>query len=89
MPLQSPQPSPDPRQAYARLVEHLRPGSSRRIPQGVPLEPPDFARPEDIRAWLSQSVMSAVMYQRFPDARWTLELVMKEQTPGPVRILVL
>lgn len=79
----------DPRQGYARLLERLRPGSSRRIPEGVPLDLPSFTRYEDIRAWLSESVMSAVMYERFPDGRWTLELVMKEQTPGPVRTLVL
>ncbi len=80
---------PDPQADYARLLERLRPGSGRRIPMGETYEPPAFASYDDIRTWLTDSVMTATLFERFPDGRWTIELMLKEQTPGPMRIIVL
>ncbi|MEI6473149.1 MAG: hypothetical protein WCO20_10955 [Holophagaceae bacterium] len=80
---------PDPQADYARLLERLRPGSARRIPVGESYEPPAFTCYEDIRTWLTDSVMTATIFERFPDGRWTIELMLKEQTPGPMRIIVL
>jgi hypothetical protein len=33
--------------------------------------------------------MSANLFERFPDGRWTIQLLLKEQTPGTYRYIVL
>ena len=33
--------------------------------------------------------MSATMYERYPDGRWTIQLLLKEQNPGTYRYIVL
>ena len=78
-----------PEASLARLMEYIKPGSSARGGQGGGWEPPVFETYEDIRVWLSESVMSATMYERFPDRRWTIQLLLKEQTPGIYRYIVL
>ncbi len=78
--------------ALARLQERIQPGSTRRPHLQRPPEPwspPDFQDYEAIRAWLKESVMSALLYERYPDGRWTIELLLKEQNPGTPRYLVL
>ena len=75
-----------------RLQEHIIPGSTRRphlqrAPE--PWTPPDFEDYEAIRTWLKESVMSALLYERYPDGRWTMELLLKEPNPGTPRYLVL
>lgn len=81
--------------ALARLMDHIKPGSGARIPRGPGddptdgWEPPAFERYEDIREWMKESVMSANLYERFPDGRWTIQLLLKEQNPGTYRYIVL
>lgn len=85
--------SPD--TALARLMDRIKPGSGAHVPrigedgQTGGWEPPAFASYEDIRAWLKESVMSATLYERFPDGRWTIQLLLKEQNPGTYRYIVL
>ena len=80
---------PDPEDGLARLMERLKPGSVRRPQPEEAWTPPEFERYEDIRAWLKESVLTATLYERYPDGRWTMELLLKEQVPGKVRRLVL
>ncbi|WP_257303940.1 hypothetical protein [Geothrix campi] len=79
----------DPETSLARLMEYLKPGSAARGAAGGAWEPPRFERYEDIRDWLKESVMSATMYERYPDRRWTIQLLLKEQDPGTYRYIVL
>ncbi len=79
----------DPETSLARLMDYLKPGSAARGEAGVGWEPPMFERYEDIRDWLKESVMSATMYERYPDRRWTIQLLLKEQNPGTYRYIVL
>ncbi len=78
-----------PEASLARLMEYIKPGSSARGAQGDGWEPPVFEDYGDIRKWLSESVMSATLYERFPDRRWTIQLLLKEQDPGTYRYIVL
>lgn len=80
---------PDPAVELARLMEYIKPGSWGRGAAGEGWEPPAFARYEDIREWLRESVLSAAMYERYPDGRWTIQLLLKEQNPGTYRYIVL
>ncbi len=80
---------PDPEDGLARLMERLKPGSVGRAQPEEAWTPPEFERYEDIRAWLKESVLTATLYERYPDGRWTMELLLKEQVPGKVRRLVL
>lgn len=79
----------DPAAALSRLQQRIRPGARGQQDHPDPWEPPVFAHYEDIRTWLSESVMSAQMYERFPDGRWTIQLLLKEQDPGRYRYIVL
>lgn len=80
---------PNPEAALARLMDYIKPGSPARGAADDGWEPPVFARYEDIRHWLSESVMSATVYERHPDGRWTIQLLLKEQNPGTYRYIVL
>jgi hypothetical protein len=75
--------------SLARLMDHIKPGSARKILAGEAWEPPVFESYEDIREWLKESVMSATMYERYPDGRWTIQLMLKEQIPTGYRHIVL
>lgn len=83
----------DPNASLTRLMDRIKPGSGRHtlagVAEGETWAPPDFERYEDIRHWLSESVMSATMYERYPDGRWTIQLLIKEQNPGTYRYIVL
>lgn len=78
-----------PEQSLAHLMDRIKPGSARQLREDQPWEPPAFACYEDIREWLKESVMSATLYERFPDGRWTIQLMIKEQIPGGYRHIVL
>jgi len=78
----------NPEDALARLLDYIKPGSSARN-GGDGWAPPAFERYEDIREWLKESVLSATMYERYPDGRWTIQLLLKEQEPGIYRYIVL
>lgn len=80
---------PTPDDALARLMDYIKPGSPARGEASQDWEPPTFAQYEDIRHWLSESVLSATLYERFPDGRWTIQLLLKEQNPGTYRYIVL
>jgi hypothetical protein len=80
---------PNPERSLARLMDHLKPGSAARLSGEGNWEPPTFERYEDIRHWLSESVMSATLFERYPDRRWTIQLLLKEQNPGTYRYIVL
>ena len=79
----------------ARLMDRLKPGSGARLPRSLEgesdggWEPPVFERYEDIRAWMKESVLTAQLYERYPDGRWTIQLLLKEQNPGTYRYIVL
>ncbi|MDP1830635.1 MAG: hypothetical protein Q8K67_01135 [Geothrix sp.] len=79
----------NPEAALARLMDFIKPGSATRNATGEGWEPPVFERYEDIHHWLSESVLSATMYERHPDGRWTIQLLLKEQNPGTYRYIVL
>lgn len=79
----------DPEATLAHLMNRIKPGSARRMAAGDAWEPPAFESYEDIREWLKESVMSATMFERFPDGRWTIQLMLKEQIPGGYRHIVL
>jgi hypothetical protein len=79
----------DPETSLALLMAHIKPGSSPPRAATDLWAPPAFENYEDIRLWLKDSVMSANLYERFPDGRWTIELLLKEQNPGTYRYLVL
>jgi PilZ domain len=79
----------EPEAGLANLMDRLKPGSARHVKGVEAWEPPDFKGYEDIREWLKESVMSATMYERFPDGRWTIQLLLKEQNPGTYRYIVL
>ena len=79
----------DPQLSLASLMERIKPGSARRVMEGAEWEPPTFENYEDIREWLKESVMSATMYERYPDGRWTIQLMLKEQVPSGYRHIVL
>jgi len=78
----------NPETALIGLMDYIKPGSARTA-TGEEWEPPAFERYEDIRHWMSESVMSATLYERFPDGRWTIQLMLKEQNPGAYRYIVL
>jgi hypothetical protein len=80
---------PDPHVELSRLMEYIKPGSGARGSGEGGWAPPPFDHYEDIRDWLKESVMSATMYERFPDGRWTIQLLLKEQDPGTYRYIVL
>ena len=79
----------NPESALASLVDRIKPGSARHIEATETWEPPVFEQYEDIRHWLKESVLSATMYERYPDGRWTIQLLLKEQNPGTYRHIVL
>lgn len=82
----------DPESSLASLMDRVKPGSARHVvagEAGEAWEPPVFEGYENIREWLKESVMSATMYERYPDGRWTIQLLLKEQNPGTYRYIVL
>ena len=80
---------PDPETSLTNLMDRIKPGSARRMETGEAWEPPVFEDYEYIRLWLRESVLTATLYERFPDGRWTIQLLLKEQNPGTYRYLVL
>ena len=78
-----------PEASLALLMDRIKPGSARHVAVTADWEPPDFADYEDIRKWLKESVMSATVFERFPDGRWTIQMLLKEQNPGTYRYIVL
>ena len=80
---------PDPETSLTNLMDRIKPGSARRMEPGEAWEAPVFENYEDIRLWLRESVLTATLYERFPDGRWTIQLLLKEQNPGTCRYLVL
>lgn len=80
---------PAPETSLAHLLDRLKPGSSRHADIDDSWEPPAFEDYDAIRLWLRDSVMSATMFERFPDGRWTIQLLLKEQNPGTYRYIVL
>ncbi|MDR3683370.1 MAG: PilZ domain-containing protein [Geothrix sp.] len=78
-----------PESTLASLMDRIKPGSARHLGTTEAWEPPAFEHYEDIRQWLKESVMSATMYERYPDGLWTIQLLLKEQIPGTYRYIVL
>jgi hypothetical protein len=79
----------NPESTLARLMDRIKPGSARHVEATETWDPPAFEQYEDIRHWLKESVMSATLYERYPDGRWTIQLLLKEQDPGTYRYIVL
>jgi hypothetical protein len=78
-----------PESSLAVLMDRIKPGSARHVVIPTVWEPPSFPAYEDIREWLKESVMSATIYERYPDGRWTIQMLLKEQNPGTYRYIVL
>src|ERR1035438_2380836 len=78
-----------PEASLAGLMDRIKPGSGRAGESGEAWEPPVFEQYEDIRTWMKDAVMSATLYERYPDGRWTIQLLLKEQNPGTYRYIVL
>ncbi len=78
-----------PESSLALLMNRIKPGSARHVVIPTDWEPPSFSAYEDIREWLKESVMSATIYERYPDGRWTIQMLLKEQNPGTYRYIVL
>jgi hypothetical protein len=72
---------PDPEAALARLQAYVRPDGGTR-PVVDNWQPPAFGSYDELKAWLKESVLTARVYTAFPDGRWTLDLMLKEQVPG-------
>ncbi len=71
----------DPEVALARLQAYVRPdGGSQTVREDW--QPPAFRTYDELKAWLKESVLTARIYEAFPDGRWTLDLMLKEQVPG-------
>ncbi len=71
----------DPEVALARLQAYVRPdGGAQSVREDW--QPPVFGTYDDLKAWLKESVLTARIYEAFPDGRWTLDLMLKEQVPG-------
>lgn len=78
--------TPDPEARLALLQAFLRPGADpHRVVEDW--APPAFATYEDLKAWLKEDVLHARLYEAFPDGRWTIELLLKEQVPGTTRYI--
>jgi len=80
---------PDPEDSLLQLLDRIKPGSTRHAQTFATWEPPTFASYEEAREWLRESVMSATLYERYPDGRWTIQLMLKEQIPSGYRHIVL
>lgn len=78
-----------PEASLAQLMDRIKPGSARHVTTTAEWEPPAFGDYEAIREWLKESVMSATVYERYPDGRWTIQMLLKEQNPGTYRYIVL
>jgi len=78
-----------PETSLAQLMDRIKPGSARHVKATAEWEPPAFGDYEAIREWLKESVMSATVYERYPDGRWTIQMLLKEQNPGTYRYIVL
>lgn len=74
--------SPDPVEALRRLQALVRPEAQGPAPIVEDWQPPAFASYEALKDWLKEAVLTARMYEAYPDGRWTLELMLKEQVPG-------
>lgn len=79
----------DPEASLAQLMAHIKPGAKAPSEAADSWKEPAFEHYEDIRLWLKESVMSAHLFERFPDGRWTIQLLLKEQNPGTYRYIVL
>jgi hypothetical protein len=71
-----------PADALARLQNYIRPGARVSTACVENWQLPPFETYEDMKDWLKEAVLSARMYEAFPDGRWTIELLLKEQEPG-------
>lgn len=74
------EPARDPAEALALLQAFVRPGAPLACIEDW--QPPEFATYEELKAWLKEAVLSARLYEAYPDGRWTIELLLKEDTPG-------
>lgn len=73
-----------PAEALARLQDYVRPGARSALARVENWQPPVFESYEAMKDWIKEEVLSARMYEAFPDGRWTIELLLKEQEPGTV-----
>lgn len=79
----------DPAEALAALQSYIRPEASSSDGHPVPWTMPEFETYEAMKDWLKEKVLSARVYERYPDGRWTVELLLKEQEPDRPRLIVL
>ena len=68
-------------EALSRLQAYVRPG---HVPGPVVEDwtPPPFTSYDEMKAWLKEAVLTARVYEAFPDGRWTIDLLLKEQLSG-------
>ncbi len=82
-------PTAGPVDALARLQAYVRPGAQAPLARVEDWQPPAFEDYEALKDWLKESVLTARLYEGFPDGRWTIELLLKEQVPGTTYRIVL
>lgn len=78
-----------PADALARLQAYVRPGAQASLARVEDWQPPVFEDYEALKDWLKESVLTARLYEAYPDGRWTIELLLKEQVPGTTYRIVL
>ena len=73
---------PDPEKALTRLQQFVRPGLLGPSACVEDWRLPAFDSYEELKDWLKEAVLSAKLFEAYPDGRWTIELLLKEQEPG-------
>lgn len=72
----------NPEAALDRLQAYIRPGAERTARIVDDWQPPDFPSYDALKEWLKEAVLHARLYEAYPDGRWTIDLLLKEQVPG-------
>jgi hypothetical protein len=72
----------DPAAALDRLQAFVRPGAEGAARIVDDWQPPDFGTYDALKDWLREAVLHARLYEAYPDGRWTIDLLLKEQVPG-------
>lgn len=73
---------PDPAASLDRLQAFVRPDARGPARIVEDWQPPAFGSYEEMKDWLKEAVLHARLYEAFPDGRWTVDLLLKEQEPG-------
>lgn len=73
---------PDPVASLDRIQAFVRPDAEGPARVVEDWQPPEFGSYEALKDWLKEAVLHARLYEAYPDGQWTVDLLLKEQTPG-------